>query len=117
MQLYGAGFFAPQNGDVALACLDVMDFTHKNDVVAKVEKNATLYNENIQLKQQMIQLAAVIDQLKGTDMAQNLQMAFSGQAQPGGGGQVQDVDLSGDEEHPFSARAKEQAQAATQVNE
>ena len=26
LQLYGAGFFAPQNGDVALACLDIMDF-------------------------------------------------------------------------------------------
>ncbi len=117
LQLYGAGFFAPQNGDVALACLDAMDFAHKEDIVSKVEKNAMLYSENIQLKQQMIEMAAVIDSIKGTTMAQDLQMAFSGQSQPGAGGNVQNVELGEDGEHPFNSRSREQAQAATQVNE
>ncbi|MFR6561696.1 MAG: hypothetical protein ACLUR5_06675 [Eubacterium ventriosum] len=35
LQLYGANFFNPENGDVALAALDIMDFAHKEDVIAK----------------------------------------------------------------------------------
>lgn len=116
LQLYGAGFFAPQNGDVALACLDVMDFAHKEDVTSKIEKNAMLFNENMQLKQQMIELAGVIDGIKGTTMAQDLAMSFDVQMQPGTGSEVSEVSLDEENEHPMSTRSREQAQAATQVN-
>lgn len=117
LQLYNMGFFAPQNGDVALTCLDAMDFAHKDDITAKIQQNATLYNENVQLKQQMIQLAAVVDQVKGTTMAQDLTQSFNEQGEVGTGETSKEVSLDGDGEHPFSTRAREQAQAATQVNE
>lgn len=117
LQLYNMGFFAPQNGDVALTCLDAMDFAHKDDITAKIQQNATLYNENVQLKQQMIQLAAVVDQVKGTTMAQDLTQSFNSQGEVGTGETSKEVSLDGDGEHPFSTRAREQAQAATQVNE
>lgn len=117
LQLYNMGFFAPQNGDVALTCLDAMDFAHKDDITAKIQQNATLYNENVQLKQQIIQLAAVVDQVKGTTMAQDLTQSFNAQGEVGTGETSKEVSLDGDGEHPFSTRAREQAQAATQVNE
>lgn len=116
LTLYNSGFFAPQNGDVALACLDVMDFSHKEDVRTKVQVNAMLYKENEQLKQQMIQMAGVIDQMKGTTMVQDLVTAFGEGMQPGAGGNVSDVNFDKGEEHPMSTRSREQAQAATQVN-
>lgn len=117
LQLYNMGFFAPQNGDVALTCLDAMDFAHKDDITAKIQQNATLYNENVQLKQQIIELAAVVDQVKGTTMAQDLTQSFNEQGEVGTGETSKEVSLDGDSEHPFSTRAREQAQAATQVNE
>lgn len=116
LQLYGAGFFAPQNGDVALACLDIMDFAHKQDVINKVQGNAQLLQENMQLKQQMIQLAGALDQATGTHMAQDLQVAFGSEGTPGTGGNVRDVNLERTSEHPYSERSREQAQEATQVN-
>lgn len=114
LNLYQAGFFSPQNADVALACLDVMDFSHKTDVVSKIEGNAQLYNENIQLKQQLIQMAAMIDSEKGTTMAANLQQAFESEQLPNP--QRSNIQLEEDSEHPFNERSREQANAATQVN-
>lgn len=114
LNLYGAGFFSPQNADIALACLDVMDFAHKTDVVSKIEGNAQLYNENIQLKQQLIQMAAMIDSEKGTTMAANLQQAFESEQLPNP--QRSNIQLEEDSEHPFNERSREQANAATQVN-
>lgn len=116
LQLYGAGFFAPQNGDVALACLEVMDFKRKQDVLNKIKGNAQLYNENMQLKQQMIQMAATLDQMKGTSMVQDLQQAFGSEMPIGAGGNTGNVKLEEESEHPFNERAREQAQNATQVN-
>lgn len=114
LNLYGAGFFSPQNADIALACLDVMDFAHKTDVVSKIEGNAQLYNENIQLKQQLIQMAAMIDSEKGTTMAANLQQAFESEQLPNPQGS--NIQLEEDSEHPFNERSRAQANAATQVN-
>ena len=94
-----------------------MDFAHKDDITAKIQQNATLYQENMQLKQQTLQLAAVIDEMKGTTMAQDLAQAYNEQGEVGTGETSKEVSLDGDGEHPFSTRAREQAQAATQVNE
>ncbi len=40
LQLYGAGFFAPQNAPAALACLDMMDFDGKDFVLRAIRENA-----------------------------------------------------------------------------
>ncbi len=39
LQLYGAGFFAPQNARAALACLDMMDFEGKDFVLRSIRAN------------------------------------------------------------------------------
>ena len=40
LQLYGAGFFAPQNARAALTCLDMMDFEGKDFVLKAIQANA-----------------------------------------------------------------------------
>ena len=62
IQLYNAGFFNPQMADQALACLDVMDFDRKQFVIEKVQTNQTLL-------QRLLQLAQLVDQLKGSNLA------------------------------------------------
>ena len=42
LQLYGAGFFAPQNAVAALSCLDMMDFEGKDFVQRSIRANAAL---------------------------------------------------------------------------
>lgn len=43
LQFYGAGFFNPMNATQALACLDMMDFDHKNELMTKIAQNGAIY--------------------------------------------------------------------------
>ncbi len=43
LQFYGAGFFAPQMADAALACLEMMDFDRKENVVKIIKQNQAAY--------------------------------------------------------------------------
>ena len=38
LQFYSNGFFNPQNADMALACINMMDFEHKQDVIKAVQE-------------------------------------------------------------------------------
>jgi hypothetical protein len=59
-ELYGAGIFAPQNADSALAVLDMMDFEGKDKVVERVQQNGTLMQMVQQLMMQNQQLMAAL---------------------------------------------------------
>lgn len=63
IQLFGLGIFNPQNSDQALALLEIMDFDGKEKIIQKVKDNGTMYDRMMQMQQQMVQMAAVIDQL------------------------------------------------------
>ena len=63
IQLFGLGIFNPQNSDQALALLEIMDFDGKEKVIQKVKDNGTMYDRMMQMQQQMVQMAAVIDQI------------------------------------------------------
>ena len=60
LQFYNLGFFRPQNSDMALACLDMMDFERKDFLVQKIAANG-------QMLQQMIMLAQILDDIRGTN--------------------------------------------------
>ncbi|MBR5093861.1 MAG: hypothetical protein IK095_02075 [Oscillospiraceae bacterium] len=60
LQLYGAGFFAPENAPAALACLDMMDFDRKDMVVRKVQANGDLQQQLMQAQQMIGQLMAML---------------------------------------------------------
>ena len=69
MGLYSAGFFAPNNADAALACLDMMDFDRKDFVMEKIQMNGTLLDMLVQTQQFALALAQMIDQEHGTQLA------------------------------------------------
>ncbi len=70
LQFYSGGFFAPENADASLACLDMMDFDHKDFVMQKIQMNGTLYQRMMQAQQMALQLATYVDQTQGTQLAQ-----------------------------------------------
>jgi hypothetical protein len=45
LQFYQMGFFNPTMADQALACLDMMDFDGKDELMQKVARNGTMYEE------------------------------------------------------------------------
>ncbi|MBQ9662216.1 MAG: hypothetical protein IJV40_03575 [Oscillospiraceae bacterium] len=85
LQFYSAGFFAPQNADAALACLDMMDFDRKDFVMQKIQVNGTLMQMLVQTQQIALQLAQTLDAEHGTALAQNMaaQFGMEAQAMPG----------------------------------
>lgn len=66
LQLYNAGFFAPQNVDNALAAIELMDFKDKSKVTQIISRNGTLYQMNMELTQRV----AMLEQMLG--LAQNM---------------------------------------------
>lgn len=78
LQFFSAGFFNPQIADQALACLDMMDFDRKHFVMQKISQNGTMYQQIIQMQQQMVMLAQMVDQTRGSNIAQQLAAQFGG---------------------------------------
>lgn len=100
LQFYGAGFFAPQNADAALVCLDMMDFDRKDFVTQKISRNATL----LQIVQQQAQL---LSQLTGgmTSPAPAVGMQTPGNTAP--------VKLEGSSESGVTKQARERTAELT----
>lgn len=61
LQLYGAGVFQPQNADVVLPMLQLMDFDDKDKVIKSVQKNSSLLKQNQALMQIAMGLAQTYD--------------------------------------------------------
>ena len=66
LQFFGAGFFNPQISDQALACLEMMDFDRKHFIMQKIAQNGTMYQQIMMMQQQMMVLAKMVDQYRGT---------------------------------------------------
>ena len=64
-EMYNLGFFNPQLADQALACLEMMMFDGKEEVIRKIAQNGTMYQQMQQMQQTMSQMAAVIAQSTG----------------------------------------------------
>ena len=109
LQFYSAGFFNPQMADQALACLDMMDFDRKQFIVQKISQNGTLYQQLLMCQQQMLMMAQALDQLKGTNMAEQIAAGITGGAAPapmsGGqpGASVAETEALGGKEGPGEA--------------
>ena len=80
LQFFGAGFFNPQIADQALACLDMMDFDRKHFIMQKIAQNGGMYQQMMAMQQQMIMLAQMVDQSRGSNIAEQLMAQFGGQA-------------------------------------
>ena len=80
LQFFGAGFFNPQMADQALACLDMMDFDRKHFIMQKIAQNGGMYQQMMMMQQQMIMLAKMVDQSRGSNIAEQLMAQFGGGA-------------------------------------
>ena len=82
LQFYSAGFFNPQMADQALACLDMMDFDRKEFIMQKIAQNGGMYQQMLMMQQQMLMLAQMVDQAKGTNLAEGIAAGITGGAAP-----------------------------------
>ena len=80
LQFFGVGFFNPQIADQALACLDMMDFDRKQFIMQKIAQNGGMYQQMMQMQQQMMMLARMVDQARGSNIAEQLMAQFTGGA-------------------------------------
>lgn len=86
-ELYGLGFFRPDLADQALAALDMMQFEGIEQVRERIAQNGTMYQQLMQLQQQMQKLAMIVDAQNGTTILPGLQaegaaQQHSGEASP-----------------------------------
>lgn len=82
LQFYSAGFFNPQMADQALACLDMMDFDRKEFIMQKIAQNGGMYQQMLQMQQQMLMLAQMVDQHRGSNLAEQIAAGITGSAAP-----------------------------------
>ena len=82
LQFFGQGFFNPQMSDQALACLDMMDFDRKHFVMQKIAQNGTMYQQMLQMQQQMLMLAQMVDKLRGSNFAEQIAAGINGTPAP-----------------------------------
>ena len=114
LSFYNAGFFNPQMTDQALACLNMMDFNKKDEVMQKIRENGTLAEMLLLYQQMALQFANQISPQLGEQVAQQI-LSQGGQPVP------QDMGMKADtkevqEEHPYVAKAREEARASTQAD-
>lgn len=83
LTLYGQGFFAPNNADAALACLNMMEFDGIEKVKKQIAENGQLYQQVIMLTQ-ILANAGLIDQNNiATGLEQNVQTSAAGKESKG----------------------------------
>ena len=86
LQFFNAGFFNPQIADQALACLDMMDFDRKQFIMQKISQNGGMYQQMMQMQQQMLMLAQMVDRDHGSNLAEQIASGITG------GGPVAPID-------------------------
>jgi hypothetical protein len=73
LSLYGQGFFAPNNADAALACLNMMDFDGIEDVKNTIAANGQLYQQVMMLTQIIAQAGLLPQDAVATGTEQEVQ--------------------------------------------
>ena len=82
IQFYNSGFFNPQQADQVLVCIDMMEFPGKETVRQKIAENGNMYQQIVLLQQQLLQASEIIDQEKGTNLAEQVAAQITGEAPP-----------------------------------
>ena len=113
LSFYNAGFFNPQMTDQALACLNMMDFTKKEEVMQKIQENGTLQEMLLMYQQMALQFAQRIDPALAEQVAQQI-LSQGGQPIPQSMGMVAPNSEGG--EHPYVEKARNNARSSTQAD-
>ena len=78
LQFYQAGFFNPQMADQALACLEMMDFDKKNEMLRKIRENDSRQQLMVSIAQENVRICAELDRKNAED---GITTNFTAQAQ------------------------------------
>ncbi len=81
LQLFQMGFFRADMAEQALRCLQLMDFKNKQQVEAAIVQGQTQAQEREALQAKVLELAQIVDELKGTTLAQALAQDFQTQTE------------------------------------
>ena len=116
LNFYNLGFFNPQMTDQALACLNMMDFNKKEEVMQKISENGTLQEMLLLYQQMALQFANQIDPALGEQVAQQI-LGQNGMVMPQAMGDPNAVESVSPEkeEHPFVEKARNNARESTQA--
>lgn len=116
LNFYNLGFFNPQMTDQALACLNMMDFNKKEEVMQKISENGTMQEMLLLYQQMALQFASQIDPALGEQVAQQI-LGQSGMDMPQPIGDPNAVTTvpEEEEEHPFVEKARNNARESTQA--
>jgi hypothetical protein len=121
LQFFQLGFCNPQMAPQALMCLDMMDFDGKDAIMQKISQNGTIFDK----LQKYMQLAMMMAQVASPQLVPQIAMdiqATTGQApqmpQQGAVNLTQTDEMTGvsKDEAPTVAKARAQAEAASQPN-
>lgn len=114
LNFYNQGFFNPQMADQAVSCLEMMDFTGKDDVIQRIQQNGTMMQMLAQFEQIALALAQKYEPDTAQEIAQMI-MQMNGEQAPMMGMATPDLDGS-EAEHPFVREARANARASTQAD-
>lgn len=89
LQFYGAGFFAPQNADAALMCLEMMDFDRKHSIMQKIAQNGTMYQQLMLMQQQLAQLSQLVGMNQNLPPQPNSNAVRGGDGMPNKGDKIE----------------------------
>lgn len=113
---YNAGFFNPQMTDQALACLNMMDFIGKEEVMQRIQQNGTLMEKMLLFQQLALQYAQMVSPMEGEKVAQAI-LNQDVPMMPQQLGMKANTDVNPlDNEHPYVERARNEARASTQAD-
>ena len=115
LSFYNAGFFNPQLTDQALACLNMMDFNKKDEVMQKISENGTLAEMLLMYQQMALQFATQISPELAEQVANQI-LSQGGQPIPQDMGAKADVKTDDTNEHPFVEKARKGARESTQAD-
>ena len=114
LSFYNARFFDPNMTDQALACLNMMDFTKKEEIMQKISENGTLAERLLLYQRMALQLAYQISPEMGKQVADQI-LSQGGQPIPEETGAQVNM-KSVQSEHPYVERARNDARASTQAD-
>lgn len=119
MELYGNGFFAPENAQASLAALEAMEFEGKDDIIAKVQEGQTLLNVVQQLQMQMAQMQQALAAMSGVSMGKSQQQDSAEPTAKGGnseGGRALRAQTANSSEQTSTKQETIRANAPADIN-
>lgn len=114
-ELYGMGFFAPQNAEPAIICLNGMEFEGKDAIIQQIKENSILMQQFQMMQQAIMQAEAVYPGLGIAAMAglAPAPMPDSGSGRPESGtAEERAAKTEGESTLAIKARTKAARQAA-----